>query len=509
MIAHIVRKDWRLVWPLVLIVAGLQAVLGLMEYRALPFGENHGSQAVSALVTLALVLSMALLIIQIVHQDAIPGENQDWLVRPIRRGDLLLAKLLSIALYLHGPIIIVSLLQSLAHGFPLAESLHGVLISNVSIALVCSLPLAAVASLTKSVTETVVTLLVVAFGLLLLHFLLPLLSYPLTHHAQFEYPTSGTGIEWVWRFPAQLCLLASLIGVLCLQYFKRDTRRSRWLFIAGFFLLIFVPALPWGPAFRLQQALTPQALSADLVILTQATTMDAKALAPAAAFLTKEDEDKDHKDATRISIALSLASLPKDAILHTDRITVRLLDGATTVYRGSAETFDVRTGDGAPTARQDFTLPGAIYERYQDRPLTLQLRYSLTLLGSQAVNTSLALGEAGFVQPIGQCATRLDGGGDADVGCRRAGELPDCLSVRLVQSVDRASAPEKFECSFNYAPPLLRFPISPSDHFSMKFTPQELSAGRPRVTFILHPVEAHVTRSLNIAEFSLKAALNR
>ena len=506
MIAHIVRKDWRLLWPLVLIVGGLQAVLGLMEFRALPFGENHGSQAVSALVTIGLIIAMSLLIIQLIHQDVIPGENQDWLVRPIRRSDLLLAKLLGIALYIHGPIIVVSLLQCLAHGFPLAQSLHSVFISNIAIALVCSLPLAAVASLTRTVTETLVTLLVVALGLLVLQFLLPVISYPVTHHFKLEYPTGDSGVAWVWRFPAQLCLLASLLGVLCLQYFKRDTRRSRWLFIAGFLLLIFLPALPWSPAFRLQEQLSGGSMAADSVILTQAEAADAKALPPASAFLTKEDKDKEQKDTALISIALSLASLPKDAIAHTDRVTVRLMEGHTVIYRGSAQAFDLRTRDGQAIARQDFRLPEAIYARYQDRPLTLQLRYSLTFLGSRDVDTSLAVGEAGSIPPLGQCVARLDAVGGTDVGCRRAGELPDCLSVRMTPPVEGTSEPEQFECSFNYAPPLLRFPISPSDHFEMKFPPRDAAAGIPRVTFTLHPVQSHATRTLTIPQFSLRNA---
>jgi hypothetical protein len=504
MIAHIVRKDWRLVWPLALIVAGLQAVLGVMDYRALPFGENHGSQAVSALVTIGLVIAMSLLIIQLIHQDAIPGENQDWLVRPIRRGDLLLAKLLGIALYIHGPIIIVSLLQCLAHGFPLAQSLHGIFISNVAIVLVCSLPLAAAASLTKTVTETLVTLLVVALGLLLLHFLLPVISYPVTRHFKFEYPTVESGVAWVWRFPAQVCLLASLLGVLCLQYFRRDTRRSRWLFIAGFLLLIFLPALPWSPAFRLQQLLSPGSLAANRVILEQADQVDAKILPPAVVFLTKEDKEKEPTNTALISIALSLASLPTNAIAHTDRVTVRMLDGQTVIYRGRGEAFDLRTGDGKVITRQDFRVPDAIYARYQNRPLTLQLRYSLTFLGSRDVDRSLALGEAGLVQPLGQCVTRLDSSSGADVGCRRAGELPDCLSARLTYPLDGTSAPEQFECSFNYAPALLRFPISPSNHFEMKFSLADAVAGTPRVTFALHPVLTHVTRTLMVPQFFLR-----
>jgi hypothetical protein len=521
MIMHIVRKDWQLVRPLALLVAGLQIVLGFLEFQRLPFGTHGAGEALNVLVTLALILAMILLVCQIIHQDAIPGVNQDWLVRPIPRGDLLLAKLLSIALYIHGPIILVSLTQCLAHGFQFDDSLRAVLLSNCAVVLVFSLPLAAAAALTKSVTEALVTLLTVALGLLLLHFLVPVLSYPLTRHVEFDYPTVGTGIQWFWRFPAQLILLASLIGVLLLQYFKRDTQRSRRLFVAGFLVLIFLPALPWQPAFRVQQWLSPE--SASQVMLSHATTADASALPPATAFLSQAAQDKDGddkaapngknqdgKDEPVISLALSLSSLPKNSILHTDRWVVHLLDAGVTVYRGVGEPFDVAAGDSEALIRTAFKVPRAIFARYAQRPLTLQMQYSLTLLGSQVNDVSLALSDVGPVPGLGECATRVTATGVAEVGCRIAGELPDCLSVRLIRSDGANLAPEKYECSFNYAPTLLRFPLSPTDQFDIRWTLRDSDpAPAARVIFTLHPVKAHLSRSLTIEGFSLKEASSR
>src|SRR2546423_5869145 len=43
------------------------------------------------------------LIAAIVHVEAIPGVRQDWLVRPIRRGNLLLEKFLFVVLMVGGP----------------------------------------------------------------------------------------------------------------------------------------------------------------------------------------------------------------------------------------------------------------------------------------------------------------------------------------------------------------------------------------------------------------------
>src|SRR5256885_6140203 len=57
------------------------------------------------------------LIAAIVHVEAIPGVRQDWLVRPIRRGNLLLEKFLFVVLVVEGPIFAANLFQGLANGF--------------------------------------------------------------------------------------------------------------------------------------------------------------------------------------------------------------------------------------------------------------------------------------------------------------------------------------------------------------------------------------------------------
>jgi hypothetical protein len=56
-----------------------------------PFG-NAPLAALSSILGLVSLVATALLIVTVVQQDAIPGLTQDWLVRPIRRRDLLLSK---------------------------------------------------------------------------------------------------------------------------------------------------------------------------------------------------------------------------------------------------------------------------------------------------------------------------------------------------------------------------------------------------------------------------------
>jgi hypothetical protein len=106
MILHIMRKDLRLLWKAVILVAGAQAALTLMllhidhsETAKNPYG------LLLQLILFIAFLGRAVLIVMCVQQDAIPGVNQDWLTRPIGRSDLLLAKVGFVMVFVQGPVV--------------------------------------------------------------------------------------------------------------------------------------------------------------------------------------------------------------------------------------------------------------------------------------------------------------------------------------------------------------------------------------------------------------------
>src|SRR6187431_2396594 len=108
MIWHIFKKDFRLLWPYAAMLMVLQFVYGAMMllnpvpnisvYEGTIGGANAAMQQVTMI---AVLLGGAFLIAAIVHQDAIPGSRQDWLVRPISRMQLLLSKIVSVILLIH------------------------------------------------------------------------------------------------------------------------------------------------------------------------------------------------------------------------------------------------------------------------------------------------------------------------------------------------------------------------------------------------------------------------
>src|SRR6202011_659088 len=115
--------------------------------------------------------------------------------------------------------------------FSLGQTLRATLLSTLEVAFMFSLPVMAIAAMTKSVTEALIGSLAIIIGLILTYLLI-------THAFHFSRPVRGTGVAWVWESLSHTLLLLMTVAVLILQYSRRSTRLSRVLFIVG--LLLFM-----------------------------------------------------------------------------------------------------------------------------------------------------------------------------------------------------------------------------------------------------------------------------
>src|SRR5882724_3582583 len=122
MIWRILRKDWILLWPMVALVTAIQVALEWAAYRAGFFGADAAAVELLRPLTLAWYAGIAALTIAVVQQDPVPGVDQDWLVRPIPRRDLLLAKILFVLLAISLPMFAVNFAHAAAVGFPVGLS---------------------------------------------------------------------------------------------------------------------------------------------------------------------------------------------------------------------------------------------------------------------------------------------------------------------------------------------------------------------------------------------------
>jgi len=168
MIWHIFKKDWTLLWRFAVGVGTLYVIetlaqLRIGRFRGAPLaGLGAAGRADLALFTLtnvfptACMLASAFLIVAIVQQDAIPGVRQDWLVRPIRRLDLLVAKMLGVLLMVLGPIFVADFSGVLLNGFPIGQALTAAFGNAVWLWFAPFLAVFVLAALTQNFMEAVV-----------------------------------------------------------------------------------------------------------------------------------------------------------------------------------------------------------------------------------------------------------------------------------------------------------------------------------------------------------------
>ena len=249
MVWHIFRKDLWLLWWNALVFTAVQLGQAVMQWRA----DREGQQdwGLAAMLEVLVWLGGAFLTISVVQQDSLVGVRQDWLVRPIRRVDLLGAKLLFMGLVVVAPSGLIEFVVAVAHGLPWVESLAASVWSSAFMVLVWYLPVMVLAVLTKSLAQAVGTAATV------LVFLLAISSLPGRHgHLQ----SVGSAVTWVPTLIVVTWTSCGLAALLAMQYRRRATMKARLMAVGvGVVGLFVIPLLPFSTAMALQEKVSPLA----------------------------------------------------------------------------------------------------------------------------------------------------------------------------------------------------------------------------------------------------------
>jgi ABC-type transport system involved in multi-copper enzyme maturation permease subunit len=505
MILHMVRKDLKLLKVLALVVVVLQFLLHWVMHRPLPFAADSRTQMLSGVITAALIVAMVLFIVQLVHQDVLAGTRQDWLTRPISRRDLLLSKLLSVALVIHLPIFVSGVLEGLISGFPLDALIGANLLSNLEVAVLFSLPVMAVAACARTLVEAILGSLILLISLLLLRYLLlPALG--------LHFDLEDTPIEWIVRVPSHLALLSTGAVVLLVAYFRRDMLTARALLIGGLAVFVLIHALPWNLAYSIQRHAAPSAIEGvGLTFASTSTAADILAKAPE----LKDKASKLEDPGTMLLIPLRLQGLPAGVVVHADRISVSLRDEKGHVlFRGEGYEPHQFRSESDQDFGQSITLSQDALARIGDRSVILDLTEDMTLFKSFDYAHFKALSGYEPVAGLGRCVSRLAGdGGFLDVACRQVRDLPPCLSFTIEIPGGPASQ-EQQVCGMSYTPGWLRFSTEAMDrvrgHVSLKVAtdPEQLIASdqvsRGEILVRRYQAQAHLTQRLAMTSYRWK-----
>ncbi|MBV8845564.1 MAG: hypothetical protein JO307_22385 [Bryobacterales bacterium] len=434
MIRHIFKKDARLLWWLATAVAFLRFAEVALAQGAGLFPPAR-VRNMMMLLGIGGILATGFAICAVVHQDSIPGLRQDWLVRPIRRRDLLWAKVLFIALPIQVPIFVADVAQGLLTGASVAASLGAAFSRSVYLLLTVGIPFLAFASVTKNLLEAITG--GVAVSLTFATFAMLFLGDP---GRRFQ-PTFGTGLEWITVSSLALFMLMGCASILGLQYLRRRTFLARCLTGAFTMLSIFATFVPWKPAFAIQRALSAESNSSAAV----AISFDPALKVPAGHTFAGTDA------LAAVFVPFRISGLPVDSALGSDRTEVRL-----TEPNGRMHTLSFSSRAGArhtpgnnpdQTIYQTFGVASDLYRSIAHKPVRLDIEFSLTMFKLTGSYWLPALNANSHLAELGWCATRINAANTGvQLSCAAATQAPGCTAVHLENPTTGLQNPENFSC---------------------------------------------------------------
>jgi hypothetical protein len=470
MIRPIFRKDWTLLWPLAVLVTIIQIAFEWAFYTYGFFGANPLANELLRLLTPAWYVGVIALVVAVVHEDTLPGVDQDWLIRPLQRTDLLLAKLLFVLATVCLPMGVLNLIDELAMGFPVVPSLGDALYKEAYLFVTLLIPAMAVASATRNMIDLVV----LVASLVVLYAASLWLSA--TSLGIDRCPTCDTSISWIQHLIQHVGLLVGSGLVLALQYYRRATRVSRLLLAIGVVLLVVVQ-LPWSVAFAIQTWLgapigsSPAAvqIAAGETDITDGTAQGrgrqegarraTQALLQGdvdAAVLNLRTFRRPHDPPVILNVPLRISGTTQDEFLVVDRAEFSLIDARGAVlYRGTGSERKsvplISDSDAAAgVLRQQLEVPGAIFRRIGSQASSVVIDYSLTVRAVVAEHRIRAVDGEVSSPEIGICRSGADPSASS-IRCKQIGRAPNCYAATLY-GPDGRHNPQVHSCGSDYRP---------------------------------------------------------
>jgi hypothetical protein len=517
---QIFRKDFKLLWPLAVSVLVCAVALIVLAGRQDSGGPN--TQIVIGLLTPAFVIGGALLIVLAVQLEPLAGVGQDWLARPIRRSNLLCAKLLFVLLMIHVPLVLAGLAQGVWEGFPPGPSLVSAAARNLAALLLLSLPILALGALTRNLTQAIVGSLVLAIVCIVTLVVVGSVLFRIMNVPRIGPTTPGSGVTWVWETLSLAVLQATVAAVLALLYAKRAVLTARVVFCGGLSVCALVLVLPFGPAFAFQMWLSPQPTGQSEVSVAFDPALAREQSQQRAAGVANALTD----DAATVVFPLRYAGVPPGTVVNVEHSQIRIVDesGKTLLRRAGypfppmdllGPHFPSIAASGALLRQEYLLMPAELYRQFSDRPVRLEIEQFMTLLRLRTVATLSAAGGDERVAGVGRCTTRLDRSGTGiEARCSAAGELPPCMSMMLALP-GGAQNPQSLQCNLDYAPwrtnPWLgalsqvaaRLPFTdPTGHVRYAVDASQLHDAR--VVFTVYEPSAHFVRHVEVPQTRLR-----
>ena len=390
-VLHIFRKDVRQHWAVILVALALQGAYAWDEPRHWVPWEDFRWGRFRGIIIILMILSWWLLVVRVIQSEALVGDRQFWITRPIEWKKLLAAKLLFIAAFVNVPALGVNVYLLARAGFRLELAyVPGLLGMQLQVAALLLLSAAALAAATSNLAQMMLAVLVVGI----------FIAATATMNAYL--PPSGPSN--VLDNVQGAVLIGGSCAALVLQYARRKTKQSR-LILGGVAALIFVgvlttpflfplsfpyPSLRSGEPRPVQLSLVPEQSSAPEVVPEKAKEV-------------------------ALQIPLRVTGIADDSVVAVNGMRVKLesQDGKDW-DSGWFSDYNSLLPDTTQT-RIEFKLDKAYFEQTEYSLVSVHVSYALTIWRDR--NPTRILTSRGYfpVPGVGLCRIR---NGSGTILCR-------------------------------------------------------------------------------------------
>ena len=412
----IFRKDFLRLWGVLAVAVPLQ-ILGR-------WADSSPAAAPMQLITgLFELLAQWFLVVSLIHEEAVPGDHQYWLTRPIAWKDLLLAKAAFILVFIHLPCFLTDAVTLVAHGQSVIHFPPSLLACQFFILVRGVLLPAAIAAVTAALSQFVWHCLALLVGL-------GLMAYPFARYV--NSPMDWGGVDWVRSTVVAVLFAAMAVAILLLQYSRRNTRVSRCILAAAPVIFLFGVWMPgWHAAFALQARIGPHRANTSDIRVSFDPARDPHTAPEGGMFwgnLLRQ---------TPSFVPVRVTGIPAGTELYSDRATVTLTtsDGRTwnsawdllhKLIRRTKTTSTMLQEEQFLTSGDEcwqyLNIDSSFYSALR-APVRMHITWALTLFSQPEVST------------LGPRLRSVPGGGacwgDVLVSCVWPGQAPQVNSVRV------------------------------------------------------------------------------
>jgi hypothetical protein len=409
-ILHIFKKDVRRHWPEILISFALLGMyVRIMTHhpddRLTPYSFPWYQLSASSVPTL-LIIFWIFLTIRLVQGEALVGDRQWWVTKPYEWWKLLAAKEIFLLAFIGVPLFLVQLYLLHHAGFPILPHFFGVLTMQLALATVLFLPAVTLGSLTKSVGQALIALLIVFVGI----------SATVSLLSKVPNSSMSSAVEGLGNI-SSILVLGSIIGAAGWQYARRRTWASRGLLVAGVGVVVLITALT--PYAMFVNRKYPLLESKDAPAQISSGVLPKSTKKPPVWF------DRVDEIPLTIPINVSGVGTGKVVFIQGIRLTLETPGGAKWEPGWKQERTPLWPEDSQNQI--SFQIDRKKFDQIKAKTGTLHMEFALTEYQAEE-SRNIVLSEGEFSDPpLGLCAFSLRS--PSQIDCRRPFRIPGLIAT--------------------------------------------------------------------------------